>query len=301
MARARRLSRLAGVALVAAVVVVSARSRGAAFVIEDMHGREVVLSEAPRRIVSLVPSVTELIHALGGEDRLAGRTDFCDYPVAARRVPSVGGMLAPDLETIVALEADLVVATRDGNREETFIQLRRLGIPTFVVAADRVGDVYELIARVGRLTGREAAVGPLVERLQERIAAVQRAVASYRPPRVLYVLWPDPLIVPGRDVLVSELIRIAGGDSITAREATPYPRYSVEAAVARAPEVVILASHGANIGDVARDKWQRLTSLPAIKAGRIHAVDGNLLHRYGPRMVEGLEDLARAIHPKAFK
>jgi len=271
------------------------------FVIKDMHGRELSLPEAPRRIVSLVPSVTELIYALGGEDRLVGRTDFCDYPPAVREKRSVGGMLAPSLETIVALKADLVVATRDGNTEETFAQLGRLRIPTFVAGADRVADVYDLIGRVGRLAGREAAVAPLVARLEQRIAAVRTAVAPYRVPRVLYVLWPDPLIVPGHGVLVSELIAIAGGDSVTAHDADAYPRYSVEAAVARSPEVIVLASHGANIGNVARDKWDRLTSLPAIRAGRVYALDGNLMHRYGPRMVDGLERLARAIHPEAFQ
>jgi iron complex transport system substrate-binding protein len=271
-----------------------------AFVIKDMQGRELTLPEAPHRIVSLVPSVTELIYALGGEDRLAGRTDFCDYPPTAREKRSVGGMLAPSLETIVALRADLVVATRDGNTEETFAQLGRLRIPTFVAGADHVADVYDLIARVGRLTGRDAAVTPLVGRLEQRIASVRAAVAPFRAPRVLYVLWPEPLIVPGRGVLVSELIQIAGGDSVTAHDRDAYPRYSVEAAVARAPEVIILASHGANIGNVAREKWDRLTSLPAIRAGRVHALDGNLMHRYGPRMVDGLERLARAIHPEAF-
>jgi iron complex transport system substrate-binding protein len=293
------MRRLAALALCA--MWFGAASVSEAFVIKDMHGREVRLAEAPRRIVSLVPSVTELVYALGGDDRLVGRTDFCDYPPAVREKRSVGGMLAPSLETIVALKADLVVATRDGNREETFVQLGRLGIPTFVAGADHVVNVYDLIARVGRLTGRDAAVAPLVAGLEQRIASVRAAVAPYRVPRVLYVLWPEPLIVPGRGVLVSELIQIAGGESVTARDTDAYPRYSVEAAVARAPEVIILASHGANIGNVARDKWDRLTSLPAIRSGRVHAVDGNLMHRYGPRMVDGLERLARAIHPDAFR
>jgi iron complex transport system substrate-binding protein len=286
---------------VAFVGEVVAAGTAARFVIKDMHGRELSLPEPPRRIVSLVPSVTELVYALGGEDRLVGRTDFCDYPPAVREKQSVGGMLAPSLETIVALKADLVVATRDGNTEETFAQLRRLGIPTFVAGADRVADVYDLIARVGRLTGRETAVAPLIARLEQRIAAVRTAVAPYRAPRVLYVLWPEPLIVPGHGVLVSELIEIAGGESVTAHDADAYPRYSIEAAVARSPEVIILASHGANIGNIAREKWDRLTSLPAIRAGRVYALDGNLMHRYGPRMVDGLERLARAIHPEAFR
>lgn len=287
--------------LVILAAVLMASPAAGAVTYRDMRGREVTLAAPPRRIVSLVPSVTELIFALGGEGRLAGRTDFCDYPAAARRVPSVGGMLAPSLETIAALRADLVIATSDGNREETFAQLRRLGLATYVVAANRVSEVYDLIARVGELTGRQASAGPLAARLEARVAAVRRRVAGRRPPRVLYVLWPDPLIVPARRALVTELIELAGGRSVTATEGETYPRLGLEAAVAAAPEVVLLASHGAGTGRVVREPWDRLASVPAIKAGRLHAVDGDLLHRYGPRMADGLEQLARAIHPEAFR
>ncbi len=108
----------------------------------DMTGREVTLASPPMRIVSLVPSVTELIYALGGESRLVGRTDFCDDPPAAREKPSVGGMVAPNLETIVALKADLVIGTTDGSREETFSQLRRLGLPVYLVTVNRVAEVH---------------------------------------------------------------------------------------------------------------------------------------------------------------
>ena len=123
----------------------------------------------------------------------------------------------------------------------------------------------------------------------------------YPRPRVLYVLWPDPLLVPARDAIVTELIGLAGGESITAGERGDYPRFSIEAAVARAPEVILLARHGTGTGPMARDKWDRLTSLPAVKAGRIHPVDGNFMHRYGPRVVDGVERLARVIHPEAFR
>ncbi|MGH7389785.1 MAG: cobalamin-binding protein [Candidatus Rokuibacteriota bacterium] len=272
---------------------------GATFV--DMRGTTVSLPAPPRRIVSLVPSATELIFALGGEDRLVGVTDFCDWPPAAREKPSVGGMVNPNLEVIVALEPDIVVATDDGNRRETFEQLRRLGIPVFQVAADTVAQMLEVAGCLGELTGRREAVAPLAARVRQRIDAVAGAVAGRGRPRVLYVLWPDPLIVPGRGAIVTELIRLAGGDSVTADEPLDYPRFSVEAAVARGPEVIVLARHGTGSGPIARDRWDRLASLPAVKTGRIHSVEGNLLHRYGPRIVEGLEQLGRAIHPEAFR
>jgi iron complex transport system substrate-binding protein len=270
-------------------------------VYRDMTGREVVVAAPAMRIVSLVPSVTELIYALGGQARLVGRTDFCDYPPEAREKVSVGGMVAPNLESIAALRADLVIGTPDGSREETFGQLRRLGLPTYLVRVNRVAEVMDLVARVGDLTGRQAAVGPLVARLEGEIARVRALVQPHPAPRVLYVLWPDPLIVPARHALVTELIGLAGGRSVTSVEGDAYPRYSLEAAVAAAPEVIILASHGSRSGPVAREKWERLASLPAIRNGRLHALSGDLLHRYGPRMIDGLYELARAIHPEAFR
>ena len=289
------------IAVVVAVALAILVRDADAFTVRDMQGREIVLAASPQRIVSLVPSATEMIFALGGEDRLVGRTDYCDYPAAARAKKSVGGMINPSLETIVMLKPDLVIVTSSGNREETFTQLTRLRIPVYQVTAERIGEVKDVARRLAALTGREAAVVALLDTIDRRVAAVRDAVRPFARPRVLYVLWPDPLIVPGRRALVTDLIDIAGGESLTAADASDYPRYSLEAAVAKGPEIIVLANHGSTSGPIAIDRWKRLTSLPAIKTGRIHSVDGNLMHRYGPRVLDGLEQLARAIHPEAFR
>ena len=273
----------------------------AAFTTRDMLGREVTLAAPPARIVSLVPSVTEILYALNSEDMLVGVTDFCDFPAEARRKPSVGGMVAPSLEAVAALRPDLIVATTEGTREDTFTQLTRLGIPVYLVAVHRVAEVKALIVRLGGLTGRQAAAAAIVAQLEQRIGAVTKAVGALERPRVLYVLWPEPLIVPGRDTIVTELIQLAGGRSLTANDPDSWPRYSLEAAVAGRPEVILLANHGAGTGAIAEEKWRRLSDLPAVKAGRLRSVNGDLLHRYGPRIADGLEHLARAIHPEAFR
>ena len=137
--------------------------------------------------------------------------------------------------------------------------------------------------------------------MRERIDAVSARVSGRPHPRVLYVLWPDPLIVPGRGALISELIALAGGDSVTVDGDQGYPRYSMEAALARNPGVIILASHGSEQSPLVRAKWERFGQVPAIAAGRLYSMDGNLMHRYGPRIVDGLERLARLIHPEAFE
>src|SRR5262249_12059456 len=148
-------------------------------------GREVGITAPVRRIVSLVPSVTEIVYALGGQDSLVGVTDFCDYPPAAREKKSVGGMVAPSLEAIVALKPDLVIATSAGNSDETFTQLKRLGIPTYGVDVNHFVEMMDLIRRLGVLTDRQAAAVPLVGGLEPRITAVRKAVAPSPPPRVL--------------------------------------------------------------------------------------------------------------------
>ncbi len=272
-----------------------------ALTVTDQTGRRVVLPAPPARIVSLVPSVTETVFTIGAQDRLVGVTDFCDYPAAARQKPSVGGMVAPSLEGIVALKPDLVIATTAGNRHETFDELARLKIPVYLVNPVSSSDVLDLIGRLGHLTDRGPAADRLVGTLRERIEAVSGRVAGRPRPRVLYVLWPDPLIVPGRGALVSELIALAGGDSVTADGGQGYPRYSVEAALARNPEVILIASHDAARSPLMRAKWERFTQVPAVSAGRLYTLDGNLMHRYGPRMVDGLEVLARLLHPEALR
>ena len=164
-----------------------------ALTITDQTGRSITLPAPPRRIVSLVPSVTEILFAIGAQAVLVGVTDFCDYPPEARKKPSVGGMVAPSLETIVALKPDLVVATSAGNGEAVLTQLDRLKIAVYVVNPTRLDDVFDLIARLGALTGHEAEATRLSARLAARVRAVAERVAALPRPRVLYVLWPDPL------------------------------------------------------------------------------------------------------------
>jgi cobalamin transport system substrate-binding protein len=271
-----------------------------ALVVTDGTGRSVTLVAPPRRIVSLVPGVTEMLFAIGAEDRLVGRTDFCDYPPAARAKPSVGGMVSPSLEILVALKPDLVVATNSGNSDETRVQLERLRIPLYLVDPHGLSDVLRTVERLGELAERRARAAEVVAGLERRVRAVEARVAARPRPRVLYVVWPEPLIVPGRGAAVTELIGLAGGESVSANGPEGYPRYSVEAAVAGAPEVIILARHGAGTAPYAREKWERFAGLPAIRAGRLHAVDGDLFHRFGPRVVDALEILARLLHPEAF-
>jgi iron complex transport system substrate-binding protein len=285
-----------GAVLLVAVVTVPLGPVRAGEVV-DMLGRRIAVPAQPARVVSLAPSLTETVFALGAEARLVGVSDSCDYPAEARRKPRVGGIYTPSFEAILALRPDLLLATSEGNRLEHVRGLENLGLAVYVVRPVDFVSTLESIARVGALLGREGEAAVLVAAMRRRADQLARAVAGTPRPRVLYVLWGGPLIVPGRETLITDLITRAGGESVTAAEPIPYPRLSLEAAVERRPDQVILARHGtASVAEQLR-AWEPLAAIQAVREGRVQGVDGDLLHRPGPRIVEGLRALARILHP----
>jgi iron complex transport system substrate-binding protein len=265
--------------------------------VQDMLGRRVVVPSSVTRVVSLAPSLTESVYAVGGGDRLVGVTQFCDFPSDAATKPRVGGIYTPNLEAILALRPDVVLATTEGNREEHIRALERVGLPVYVVRPIDFASVAESIARVGRLLGRDEAAGQLVASMRREAEAIGRALEGRPRPRVLYVVWGAPLIVPGRHTLITDLIRRAGGESVTGDEPQDYPRFSVEEALGRRPDRIVLALHRDASVDERLREWSHLALLPAVRQGRVHGIDGDLVHRPGPRMMDGLRALVRLLHP----
>ena len=263
-----------------------------------MLGRRLRIPDRAARIVSLAPSITETIYVLGDGERLVGVTDYCDYPPEATRKPRVGGISTPSFEAILALRPDLVVATSESNYAEHVERLTSLGLPVYVIRPVDFETTLESIERVGEVLGRGAAARARVVAMRRDADAIARAVAGAPRPRVLYVVWPNPLIAPGRGTLISELIERAGGESVTRAEPLPYPRLSLETVVERRPDRIIVGRHGqATVEELLRG-WERLGSISAAREGRVYGVDGDLVHRPGPRMIEALRALARVIHPE---
>jgi iron complex transport system substrate-binding protein len=297
----RALRRAARAALALAVLLsglgIGARA-GAAGDVADMLGRRVRIPDHPARIVSLAPSITETVFALGDGDRLAGVTDYCDYPPEATRKPRVGGIATPNFEAILALRPDLVIATSESNYADHVERLTSLGLPVYVVRPVDWETVFESIERIGDVLGRGAVARAQVAAMRRDADAIGLAVAGAPRPRVLYVVWPNPLIAPGRGTLINDLIQRAGGESVTAAEPLPYPRLSLETVVERRPDRIIVGRHGQESVEELLRGWERLGSVSAVREGRVYGVDGDLVHRPGPRMVEALRALARVIHPE---
>ena len=267
--------------------------------IDDLN-RQVVLPSVPQRIVSLAPSITEILFAIGLGERVVGVTQYCDYPPEAQAKPKVG-YTHPSLEAIVALQPDLVLAPRELLRADALGKLEQLQISTYVLDAQTVDSILAHIQTLGRILGAQTAADELTGRMRRRIEDIRVRTSSLPRPRVLYVLNSEPLITVGPGSFIHQLIELAGGSNIAARAQVAYPRLSMEAVLKEDPELILFPTGRAEgIARGEEERWQRWTTLSAIKLGRLHRVPNDLLNRPGPRIVQGLDALARAIHPEAF-
>lgn len=271
--------------------------------LRDDLGRPVTLPQPPQRIISLAPSNTEILYALGLGGRVVGVDRFSDYPPEVREKPKVGGMVDPDYERILSLRPDLVLTT-GGVQRAVVERLETLGIRVFALHPQTVEGVLDSILTVARLAGVTRKGWEVVGALRRRIRAITlktERIPLSRRPTVFWIIWPEPLMTAGPRTFIHSLITLAGGRNIAGDIAGPrdYPLYSMEELVARDPDVIIATTdaHGAVGNLAAKPGWR---SLRAVRSGRVYFVDPDLVHRPGPRLVDGLEAIARLLHPKLF-
>ena len=279
------------------------RSRIPVATIDDL-GDTVALEAVPQRIVSLAPSNTEMLFSLGLGDWVVGVTEYCNYPQAADRIERVAGFSTLNAEKVASVEPDLVLAAR-GNDLEGLQTIRQMGIPVFALDVRSVEQLIAAVGRLGRLTGATSSSTDLAQRLRVRVDRVRRAVARIDadPPRVLWGYWGEPIYTAGGGTIIDNVIHLAGGQNVARSAPGSWPQISLESLVALAPEVIITTSSpggaGAMAGQIERlrtlEGWK---SLPAVRAGRVHFVDADLLTRPGPRLVEALEQLAAIFYPE---
>jgi len=268
----------------------------------DDMGREVSIDKVPQRIVSHVPSITETLFALGLGDRVVGVSDYCDYPEEAKLKPSIGNYFNPSLEPIVALEPDLVLT--DGH-SESIKGLEALGITFFVIDPKDIDGILEDIELLGKITGVQKKARALVSEMNGRFAQIASQVEGAPEVRVFYVFDATDLNNPwtaGPGSFVDALITMAGGENIAAQAPGAWVQFSIEQLVSSDPEIIMIDTiHGTAIVSEeelrAHPAWREIT---AVKQRRIYTVDGDLVNRSGPRIVEGLEEIAKIIHPELF-
>jgi len=274
--------------------------------ITDQADRTITIEKLPEKIVSLAPGNTEIIYALGLEDRLVGVTEYCDYPQAAKQKPQIGGFSTVDIEKVVEIEPDLILATNI-HRDEVVPQLERLGLTVLVLDPWTLDDVLEAINLVGRITGKVEAASRLTTEMENRIKSITDKTTTLpesQRPKVLYIVWHDPLMTVSSETRIHELIVKAGGINIASDLEGGYPTISLEAVIMANPQVIIAGSGHGSGQDVPVQfalTDPRLAEVAARQNGRVHEIDSNLTSRPGPRIVDGLEKLAEFVHPELFQ
>lgn len=252
----------------------------------------------PTRVVSLAPSITEIVFALGAGERVVGVCGSCDRPAAVGRLPRVGTYLAPSVEATLALRPDLVVAVPSPGNREAVRAMERAGLRVLVVRDRTLDDLWAAVHDLSAVLGVPAAGEALVGDVRARLDAVHARVATLPPRRVLVLVGHSPLVAVGGGSLQDELVRVAGGTNIAADAGEVWPTLTLELVVSRAPEVIVDAGMGTET--TGRELFAGMTSIPAVEHGRIVRLDGEAFLRAGPRVPDAAAALAAAIHPEAF-
>lgn len=263
----------------------------------DETGRRIEVPVNPQRIISIAPSVTEILYALGLDQRIVGRSDFCDFPAQARQKPSVGGLINPNIETIVSLHPDLVIGTPEINKIEIANQLTRFHIPLYGVHAQTLDDVLHSLEDLGALTDVRSNAAALVRSLRARREVVEQRVAGLRRPRVLYLIWYSPISVPGRGAFLTDLISRAGGQSLSADLKQDWAQMSLEEIVRRDPEIILIPQSNETSPPIEKLKtWPGWNTTTAARTHHILLVEDSA-NRPSPRLFDALEKFAKIFHP----
>lgn len=263
----------------------------------DMKGKTIVLDKLPDRIVSLSPSNTEIVFALGAGDKLVGITSFCDYPDETSDIEKIGDFDGPNIELIKKSQADVIFAGVY-LQDDLIMALENLNIPIITTEASNFAGIYDSISIIGKLLGKEDKAEKIIYEMEESIDEIKLKTDDLEKPDIFYLAWIESLITTGKNTFVDDVIQMAGARNV-AGNVDGWTHYSIEELIKQNPDMLIVASHATNEGvteeDIKNDVI--LKNLECVKSGNIYIMkDDNLISRPGPRIIEGLEEMTRAIH-----
>ncbi len=269
---------------------------------KDEVGREINFSFPPKRIVSLAPNITEILFGLGLDKEVVGVSIHCNFPEKAKSKVRVGSYINLDYEKIIFLKPDLIIATGAGNTRDMVERLESFGFPTYVIYPKSFNGILKSIHHLGQVVDREKEALGLIERMRQRKQRVVDEVKGLPRPRVFLQIGDAPIVSVGKGSFAHDLIILAGGENIAGNDNGAYPRLGMEEILRRAPEVILISSMNPK-GDYSRviQEWSRWRMIPAVKNGRIHLIDSDLIDRPSPRIIDGLEEMARLLHPEKFR
>jgi len=248
----------------------------------------------PERIVSLAPSITEILYDLGLEDRVVAVTTFCDYPPQVIHKPKVGGFANPSIEAIIAARPDLVIMTDDGNPREVYDRLKKLGINTYTFKAKRLSELPQGIRDLGVATGIQDQAYKRAKRIETGLRKyarrIQKSPPRYLNKKAIFIIQPEPLIVAGPETVIDDALKLLGLQNIASDTDARYPKYSIEEVIRRAPDVLFIGI-GPMTRESSKNLLKRLESLDAVRKGRIYYTSESL-YRLTPKVISGIEEIA---------
>ncbi len=281
-------------ALAFAALAIISPSAHADISVKDDTGASVHLKAPARRIVSLAPHVTESLFAIGAGERLVGTVDYSDYPDAAKRVPRVGGYSRIDLEAVIAKKPDLIIAWQSGNSQPQVEQLKALGLPVYVTQPNTMDDIADQLERFGQLSGSEATAKKTAADFRQRLARLRQANADKPRVRVFYQIWKAPLMTIGGPQIISDAIRLCGGENVFGQLSQMAPTVSVEAVLQADPEAIIATGMGDARPEWLSD-WEKWTQLTAVRRKNLFHINPDIMQRHTPRILDGTDQLCRLL------
>ena len=279
MKKAMLLAGLAGLA--AAGLAAQAQ---AAITVRDEAGLAVTVAKPALRVVSMAPSVTELLFAAGGGNQIVGAVNYSDYPEAANRIPRIGSNREIDMELLISLKPDLIVAWRHNSSERQIEMVRRLGVPVFQSDPQTLDGIPDAVLRLGQLLGTDAAARTTATQLREQLAGLRAKYANRSTVRTFYQVWDKPLYTLSGKHILTDAMKLCGGENIFDKLTVTAPIVSIESVLQANPEAII-ATAEKNYGGV--ELWKPYGTLAAVRSNNLFTLDGHLLNRAGPRMVQG--------------
>ena len=260
--------------------------------VKDDIGNTVKLAQPAKRIVSLAPHMTETLFAAGAGAQIVGTVDYSDYPEAAKKIPRVGGYSRFDLEAVAAHKPDLIVAWYSGNAPAHIEKLQAMGYPIYISQPNHIADIATEIERLGQLAGTSATAQATASAFRERLATITARYSKRPVVRTFYQIWKQPLMTIGKNQIISDVIRLCGGENVFGQMDQMAPNVTVEAVIAANPEAIIASGMGDSRPEWL-DDWKKWTSIEAVKRDNLFFVQPELIQRHTPRLLEGTERLCQ--------
>jgi len=268
--------------------------------VTDDYGREVALAAPAQRVVSLAPHLTELMYAAGAGARLVGALEYSDYPAEAKALPRVGSEASIDLEALVALRPDLVIAWPNAGSVRAVERIAALGIPVFRSEPRALEDIARTMETLGRLAGTQAPAGAAARTFRERAARIERRYAQRARVRVFYQVWDRPLVTVNGDHVISKVMRLCGGENVMAALPALAPEIDRESVLRADPEAIV-ASGPDGARPAWLDDWRAFPALAAVRHDNLYSIRPELLQRHTPRLLDGAEELCRILEAVRLK